>query len=291
MTAPVWAGESLKLGISKAECGTSTPVTDEELTITTTFFNSEAKPATIKSITYTIGNETIGTVTDAIALAASSTQDVEFKYTPTKARVMTVKITAVIEQDGKEYTFTKDVTLDVLDAGKLVYIGIDASHYNEYVAGNYKDSMGNFGELAAGYSVRTVMLKTSEELIAACGNAKFKGLILTAPSRRLADAQTDPRTYSEAELNAIKAFNENGGMVVLAGWSDNYENYRSFRTIRPSSTWLRRRTRLWRPLAPASVSPTMRPMTMFAPQRTASISGDSTSRPTIWTTRFEGRGV
>ena len=225
VTAPVWVGESLKLGISKAECGTSTPVTDEELTITTTFFNSEAKPATIKSITYTIGNETIGTVTDAIALAASSTQDVEFKYTPTKARVMTVKITAVIEQDGKEYTFTKDVTLDVLDAGKLVYIGIDASHYNEYVAGNYKDSMGNFGELAAGYSVRTVMLKASEELIAACGNAKFKGLILTAPSRRLADAQTDPRTYSEAELNAIKAFNENGGMVVLAGWSDNYENY------------------------------------------------------------------
>ena len=225
VTAPVWVGESLKLGISKAECGTSTPVTDEELTITTTFFNSEAKPATIKSITYTIGNETIGTVTDAIALAASSTQDVEFKYTPTKARVMTVKITAVIEQDGKDYTFTKDVTLDVLDAGKLVYIGIDASHYNEYVAGNYKDSMGNFGELAAGYSVRTVMLKTSEDLIAACGNAKFKGLILTAPSRRLADAQTDPRTYSGAELNAIKAFNENGGMVVLAGWSDNYENY------------------------------------------------------------------
>ena len=225
VTAPVWVGESLKLGISKAECGTSTPVTDEELTITTTFFNSEAKPATIKSITYTIGNETIGTVTDAVALAASSTQDVEFKYTPTKARVMTVKITAVIEQDGKDYTFTKDVTLDVLDADKLVYIGIDASHYNEYVAGNYKDSMGNFGELAAGYSVRTVMLKTSEELIAACGNAKFKGLILTAPSRRLADAQTDPRTYSDAELNAIKTFNENGGMVVLAGWSDNYENY------------------------------------------------------------------
>ncbi len=225
VTAPVWVGESLKLGISKAECGTSTPVTDEELTITTTFFNSEAKPATIKSITYAIGGETIGTVTVPIALAASSTQDVEFKYTPTKARIMTVRITAVIEQDGKEYTFTKDVTLDVLDASKLVYIGIDASHYNEYVAGNYKDSMGNFGELAAAYSVRTVTLKTSEELIAACKNSKYKALILTAPSRRLADAQTDPRTYSAAELEAIAAFNNAGGMVILAGWSDNYENY------------------------------------------------------------------
>ncbi len=225
VTAPVWVGESLKLGISKAECGTSTPVTDEELTITTTFFNSEAKPATIKSITYAIGGETISTVTDSIALAASSTQDVEFKYTPTKARIMTVRITAVIEQDGKEYTFTKDVTLDVLDASKLVYIGIDASHYNEYVAGNYKDSMGNFGELAAEYSVRTVMLKTSEELIAACGNPKYKAIILTAPSRRLEAAQKDPKTYSEDELNALKTFNDNGGMVILAGWSDNYENY------------------------------------------------------------------
>ena len=225
VTAPVWVGESLKLGISKAECGTSTPVTDEELTITTTFFNSEAKPATIKSITYAISGETIGTVTDPITLAASSTQDVEFKYTPTKARIMTVKITAVIEQDGKEYTFTKDVTLDVLDASKLVYIGIDASHYNEYVAGNYKDSMGNFGELAAAYSVRTVTLKTSEELIAACGNSKYKAIILTAPSRRLEAAQADPKTYSTEELNAIKTFNDNGGMVILAGWSDNYENY------------------------------------------------------------------
>ena len=225
VTAPVWVGESLKLGISKAECGTSTPVTDEELTITTTFFNSEAKPATIKSITYAIGSETIGTDTTGYTLAASSTQDVEFKYTPTKARIMTVRITAVIEQDGKEYTFTKDVKLDVLDASKLVYIGIDASHYNEYVAGNYKDSMGNFGELAAEYSVRTVTLKTSEELIAACSNPKYKAIILTAPSRRLEAAQKDPKTYSEAELNAIKAFNAAGGMVVLAGWSDNYENY------------------------------------------------------------------
>ena len=225
VTAPVWVGESLKLGISKAECGTSTPVTNEELTITTTFFNSEAKPATIKSITYAIGNETIGTDTTGYTLAASSTQDVEFKYTPTKARIMTVRITAVIEQDGKEYTFTKDVTLDVLDASKLVYIGIDASHYNEYVAGNYKDSMGNFGELAAAYSVRTVTLKTSEELIAACGNSKYKAIILTAPSRRLEAAQKDPKTYSTEELNAIKTFNDNGGMVILAGWSDNYENY------------------------------------------------------------------
>ncbi len=226
VTAPVWVGETLKLGISNVACGTSTPVTDEELTLTTTLFNSESKDATIKSLTYSIkGGAVIGTDTTEHTLSASSTLDVDFKYTPDKARVMTITVTAVVEQDGKEFTFTKDITLDVLDNNSLVYIGIDASHYNEYVAGNYKDSMGNFGELAAEYSVRTVMLKTSEELIAACNNDKYKALILTAPSRRLEAAQADPKTYSADELKAIAAFNEAGGTVILAGWSDNYENY------------------------------------------------------------------
>ena len=226
VTAPVWVGETLKLGISNAVCGTATPVTGEELTLTTTLFNSETSDATVKSLTYAIkGGEVIGTDTDGYTLSASSTLNVDFKYTPTAARIMTITVTAVVEQNGKDYTFTKDMTLDVLNADDLVYIGIDASHYNEYVNGNYKDSMGNFGELASKYSVRTVQLNTSEELIAACSNPKYKALILTAPSRRLAAAQADPKTYTTEELAAITAFNANGGTVILAGWSDNYENY------------------------------------------------------------------
>jgi len=226
VTAPVWVGETLKLGISNLVCGTSTPVTDEELTLTTTLFNSEISDATVKSLTYAIkGGEVIGTDTTGYTVAASSTLDVPFKWTPDKARSMTITVTAVIEQDGKDYTFTKDITLDVLNADDLVYIGIDASHYNEYVNGNYKDSMGNFGELASKYSVRTVQLNTSADLIAACSNPKYKALILTAPSRRLAAAQADPKTYSAEELAAITAFNDAGGTVILAGWSDNYENY------------------------------------------------------------------
>ena len=225
VTSPVWVGESLKLGISNMVCGTATPVTDEELTLTTTFFNSENTDATIKSLTYSIGGKVIATDKTGYALGKSSTLDVPFKYTPDAARVFTMQVTAVVEQNGKEYTFTKTIDLDVLDADSLVYIGIDASHYNEYVAGNYKDSMGNFGNLAAEYSVRTVQLNTSADLIAACSNPKYKAIILTAPSRRLEAAQNDPRTYSAEELAAIAAFNNNGGTVILAGWSDNYENY------------------------------------------------------------------
>ena len=225
VTAPVWVGEMLKLGVSSFVCGTSTPVTGEELTLTTTMFNSETTDATVKALSYTIGGVSIGVDQTGYTVAAGSTLEIPFKWTPDKARVTTVTVTAVVEQGGNEYTFTKTLELDVQDADKLVYIGIDASHYNEYVAGNYKDSMGNFGNLAAQYSVRTVTLGTSADLIAACGNSKYKAIILTAPSRRLEAAQADPRVYSADELAAIKAFNASGGTVILAGWSDNYENY------------------------------------------------------------------
>ena len=118
----------------------------------------------------------------------------EWKYTPTQARLTPITVTVSMTQGGMEYTYSMEVTLDVLDAEQLVYIGIDASHYNEYVNGNYKDSMGNFGNLAAGYQVRTVELATSEDLIAACENAegKYVAIILTAPSRRDGSAQRDP---------------------------------------------------------------------------------------------------
>ena len=230
VTAPVWVGESLKLGISSVECGTSTPVTGEELELTTTIFNSEASEAVIKSVTYTAnGSQVIGTQTDAGTVGASENKTLSFKYTPDKAKVMKVTVTVVLEQDGKEYTFSKDIELDILSADDLVYIGIDASHYNEYVAGNYKDSMGNFGNLAAGYSVRTVELKTSADLIAACSNDKYKALILTAPSRRDGNALRNPyATYTDDEIAAIAEFNREGGAVVLCGWGDYYESYASF---------------------------------------------------------------
>ena len=229
VTAPVWIGEVVKLGISAVECGTSSPVTGEELTLTTTLFNSEVGDATVKSITYSSDDKTLGTDNTGYTIPASGTLDVNWKYTPEVARVMTVTVTAVIERDGLEYSYVKNVTLDVGDASKLVYIGIDASHYNEYVAGNYNDSMGNFSNLAAGYSVRTVQLNTSEELIDACRNAKYKAIILTAPSRRNGDDLRKPyATYSEEEIQAIADFNAAGGAVVVAGWSDYYEKYDTF---------------------------------------------------------------
>lgn len=226
VTAPVWVGEVLKLGIDSVTSDTANPVTGEELTITANLFNSETTAATAKSVVFSVDGEVKYTAKD-VSIAPNTRVGVPFKFTPDSARLQTVSVEATIEQGGKEYTFTGSIQIDVQDRSKLVYIGIDASHYNEYVNGNYKDSMGNFSSLAMQNGVRTVQLNTSEELIAACENesGKYKAIVLTAPSRRLAAAQTDPKVYSEEEIAAIKAFNAAGGMVIVTGWSDNYENY------------------------------------------------------------------
>ena len=232
VTAPVWVGDAITLGIANVESSTSTPVTNEEMTIKTTLFNSESADATIKSLTYKLDGNMLEQYTNVGTIAKASNLESTLKFTPTKAKVQKISVEAVLTLNGIDYSFIKDIELDVRDANKLVYVGIDGSHFNEYVAGNYKDSMGNFSKLAAQSNVRCVILKTSEELIAAANNknGKFKMLVLTAPSRRNGTALREPYSnYLDTEIEAIKAFSQAGGTLVLCGWSDKYENYKSFK--------------------------------------------------------------
>ena len=234
VTAPVWVGESLKLGISSLECGTSTPVTGEELTLTTTLFNSESKAATVKSLTYAVKDgAVIGTDSKERTIPASGTLAVDFQYTPETAKVMTITVTTVVSLNDEEYTFTKDIELDIQDADQLVYIGLDGSHYNEYINGHYTDTMGNFSILAAGYNVRLVELKTQDAFLEACANenGKFKALVLTAPTRRDLSDIAKIGCYTQQELAAVKAFNEAGGVVLVMGYSDFYETAAGDSTI------------------------------------------------------------
>lgn len=231
VTAPVWVGSTKLLGISNVESSTNTPVTGEKMTVKTTLFNSEASDAAIKSLTYKLDGAVIDQINNAGTVAKGTNTAVNYDFTPVKAKVQTLTVEAVLTVGDQDYSFTKDLSLDIRDADKLVYIGIDGSHYNEYVAGNYKDSMGNFSRLAAQSDVRCVILNTSEELISAAKNAngKFKMLILTAPSRRNGTSLREPyAVYSDAEIAALKGFAEAGGSLVLCGWSDLYENYKAF---------------------------------------------------------------
>lgn len=227
VTAPVWLGKAKNVGMSELSTTTFMAVQGEAVTFTNQFFNNESASATVKSLTYTVNGEQVSASTPEQAIGAMGTWDNTFTYTFPASGTMTLELTAVVEAGGEAKTLKSTLAVDVKDPDALVYIGVDGSHHNEYVSGNYKDSMGNFGSLAAGYDTRVNVLSTSAELLAALGNPKYKMMVFTAPTRRLAltDTWTSYDVYSDAELAAIAAFAQRGGTIVVAGWGDYYESY------------------------------------------------------------------
>jgi len=229
VTAPVWVGAPVLTGVASLVSGTSMPVIGEAITFTSGIFNNEDVAATLTSVSYTANGEPIPGAIAGTTIPSMGAIENSVSYTPTTAGTLTIEVTAVVTVNGKASTYTKSVTITVLDPATMPYIGIDGSHYNEYVSGNYKDNMGNFGLLAFSHNTRTNILNTSADLIAACANEKYKMLVLTVPSRRDGTSLRSPYgVYNDAEIAAIKTFAENGGIVVVTGWSDLYENYTSF---------------------------------------------------------------
>lgn len=229
VTAPVWIGQAPLVGISSFATDTKMPVTNEAVSLTSKLFNNEQQPVTLKSIIYRVGDTVIAQESPMTAIASGGQITHSSQYTSTVVGNANVNVTAIIDVNGQEKSFAQELTLNVRDASKLVYVGIDASHFNEYVNGNYKDSMGNFANLAVGYDVRVVELKTSEELIAATLNPKYRMLVLTPPTRRN-DKKflIGYKSYSDNEIAAIKAFGEKGNTVVITGWGDYYEGYTAY---------------------------------------------------------------
>ena len=195
VTAPVWVGESLQLGITEMTVDSTNPIVGETVTLTTKLYNKESSDAQIKSVVYTTeGSKVLFTDTTPRVLSADSSVSIDWKYVTELAKKTTITVTVVVEMEGKEYTFSAAVDLDVQDVSSLAYVGVDASHNNEYVSGYNKGLMGNFTTIAADSTVRVDMLDTSEKLIAACKDGKYAALVITPPSRRVAEG----KDYTEA---------------------------------------------------------------------------------------------
>ncbi len=218
VTAPIWVGESLKVGLRETTADILAPVVGEEVTISTTLYNEEASDAVIKSVVYTLnGSQVLFADTTSRVLSAVSTETLEWKYIPEEAKISTITVTVVLEYEGKDYTYTASVELDVTSADELTYLAIDASHSNEYVNGYNKDLLNSFLTMAGEAGIRVELLTSSEALIAACEGEKFAAILLNPPSRRLSEA----KDYSEAELEALKQFHSKGGNLILTGLGDS----------------------------------------------------------------------
>ena len=220
VTAPVWVGEALKMGIRESKVSADIAVVGEELTISTNFYNEEMADAVIKSIVYTTnGSEVLHVDNELKSLSAGQELLISWNYTPLEAKQIPITITAVVEYDGREYTFTSSVELNVEHADQVTYLGIDASHFNEYVTGKYSQMMNNFTTLATQAGIRAKQLTSSGALIAACMNEQYTAIVLNVPSRQLSQA----RSYSQQELDALAAFRDRGGILIISNLGDKFD--------------------------------------------------------------------
>ena len=115
VTSPVWVGHALKVGITDIKAASEPVYKGETATLTTNLFNSEAQDATVKSLVYTVGGTVIGTDSQTYTIKAGSTLDVTFDHVFDTAKLTTVTVTAIVEFEGKEYTYSANVELDILD--------------------------------------------------------------------------------------------------------------------------------------------------------------------------------
>lgn len=227
VTAPIWLGSAPKVGITSVVNDTVMPVTTEAMKLTTTFFNNESSAVNLKSVSYTVDGDAVANKKYDLGTSVESLGNTThvFSYTPTTAGDKTVNISAVITVNGVDTTYTATSTMKVTDINKVLYVGLDASHGNEYVSGgSYPNSMANMMTLAAKNGIRIVQLNTSQELINACSNPKLKMMILNAPSRKTVATWTTPTNYTADETAALKAFSENGNTLVFGNIADYAES-------------------------------------------------------------------
>jgi trimeric autotransporter adhesin len=227
VTAPIWLGSAAKVGITSVVNDTVMPVTTEAMKLTTTFFNNESTAVTLKSVSYTVDGDAAAnkTVNPGTSIASLGSAADVFNYTPTTPGDKTVNISAVITVNGVDKIYTATSTMKVVDINKVLYVGLDASHGNEYVSGgSYPNSMANMMIVAANNGLRVVQLNTSQDFINACNNPKVKMMILNAPSRKTVAAWPAPTNYSAEEIAALKSFSEKGNTLVFGTIADYAES-------------------------------------------------------------------
>ena len=226
VTAPIWIGESIPVGINSFEASSATAVVGEDTELTVTLFNSGDVNGTVNSIQWIVDGSIVHIESPYSVIDSAAMPTFGYAYTPTAPGpvYVTVKVTIIVNGVPKETV--ANMTLDVKGSSKISYIGIDGSHYNEYVNGHYKDQMTNFENLAMRYGVRVEILKTESDLIAASQNPQYKMLILTAPTRRLALTNMEGGFpgYSQSAIDAVANFSAQGNTVIITGWSNIYEN-------------------------------------------------------------------
>ena len=226
VTAPVWTGEGVNAGISKTECDTVLVVKNEAVTISSELFNNAGEDMTVKSLTFSVGGNTIHTadlsqIGETGVLASGGTATVSFPHTFTTAGKTTVDVSMTAAIGGTDYTFAGVLSLTVTDESLVTRVLVDGTHYNDYVNGYYAGNMGNFTQLAAGMNAQVKIQPYGDEITAE-DLEDVALLVVSAPLKYDRDGldANEGNRFSNAFIETVKAYVQAGGTVIVCGLAD-----------------------------------------------------------------------
>ncbi|MBO1264057.1 CehA/McbA family metallohydrolase [Proteiniclasticum sp. SCR006] len=215
VTAPVWTGEVTQVGINDMTKDTSMDVMGETTKITTHMYNGETVDFTVTNVDYLLDGELLASVTENLPVILKGTEaDLTFDYVPEKVGKQTITVHVEGNLNGVSMAFTKSITLNVYNNDSVVDILVDAAHDNFYISGDYADNDTYFTAVAGQKGAR---VKRVNDVITEESLEGIELLMLTVPYKGFGQI---PKSYTDAEIVAIRNYAENGGNIILTSKSD-----------------------------------------------------------------------
>ncbi|SHI56003.1 LPXTG-motif cell wall anchor domain-containing protein [Clostridium amylolyticum] len=221
VTAPVWVGENVAVGLSNVETDKSLAILGDEVTLTTGVYNNgQESLKNVKVEFFENKIEDKAKIGEKVVnlLEASKAESVSITWKPSKTGNFTVYARTIINLGETEKVFTQRTKVEIVNKEEVSKVVIDGAHQNQYVTGNYEKKVEAFKEmLKSNKSVVEINEKEiTDEVL-----KDVKLLVLTDPqSTEDSKYGLKPFKYSDNEIEAIKRFVQNGGNIILTSKAD-----------------------------------------------------------------------
>lgn len=223
VTAPVWTGEVVPVGISKVEVSQDPQIVNNPVDITATVYNNGETALSNVNVEFykdsvaaenKIGEKSIASI------GASSNGLATITWTPDTAGNYTLIARTVINTGGTDREFTGSTSLQAVNEGDLVKVVIDGGHYNQYVTGDYP---GKMTALTAMLKEKGIMLVQNNDELTVSDLENAQVFIITDPASKDKTGIL-ASNFTGDEVQVIKGFTDRGGSLVITSRADYDDN-------------------------------------------------------------------
>lgn len=221
VTAPVWVGENVSVGLSNVTPNKDLAIIGDEVTLTAGVYNNgqeSLKNVKVEFFENKIEDKSKMGEKVINSLEPSKPQSVSITWKPSKTGNFTIYARTVINLGGSEKVFTQSTKVEIVNKEEVSKVLIDGAHQNQYVTGNYEKKVEAFKEILKD---KKSVVEINEKEITDEVLKDVKLLVLTDPqSTEDTNFGLKPFKYSDREIEAIKKFVQNGGNIILTSKAD-----------------------------------------------------------------------